>query len=226
MASPPPRTAVNQGAHGYNSLTLAIYDYFVLYFMSTWIWRCSTSKVTLPLFRKNVSKRHLDIGVGTGYFTKCGKLPSKSELTLCDLNMDCLEMAKARLGRPDVKCNILYHDVFDPLADTAGPFESISMFYLMHCLPGPCSRKAAIFSHLKHNMTPDGVICGANVLGEPRFHTRLSWWSLNRINRKEHMDNLGDNEAEFTAALRKNFHEVVTQVIGAVFVFEARRPIL
>ena len=226
MASTPPGTGIKQGAHVYDGFRLAIYDYFVLYLMSTWIWRCSTSKVTLPLFWRNVSKRHLDIGVGTGYFTTNGELPPGAELTLSDLNMNCLEMAKARLGRPDVKCNILYHDVFDPLPDTASPFDSISMFYLLHCLPGPCSRKAAIFSHLKHSMTPDGVIFGANVLGERRFHTRLSWWCVNRINRKKIMDNLGDNEKEFTMALRKNFHEVETQVNGAVFVFKARRPIL
>lgn len=205
---------------------LFIYDYFVLIFMCKFIWRCPTSKVTLPLFRKNVSKRHLDVGVGTGYFTRYGGIPPAAQVTLSDLNMNCLEMAKIRLDRPDVDCNLLYHDILEPLPDTVGPFDSISMLYLLHCVPGSASRKAAIFSHLKHKVSPNGVVFGANVLGERRVHTRLSNWWVHRINRHRNMDNLGDNEAVFAEALRKNFYEVEVRVIGAVFVFVARRPIL
>lgn len=60
------------GAKPYSPLALFIYDFFVLKFMAHFVWRCSTSAVTLPFFRKHIArgrgKKHLDIGVGTGWF--------------------------------------------------------------------------------------------------------------------------------------------------------------
>ena len=212
------------GANNYTKLALIIYDYFVLKFMSSIVWRCSTSKVMVPFFRANVSKRHLDIGVGTGYFLEHGNIPLDAEVTLCDLNQNSLDKAKARLGRPNTHC--LLHDIFEPLPDTVGPFDSISLLYLLHCLPGPTSRKTNVLKHLKRNITPDGVLFGSTILGEDGNHTGLSRLALRRINRKRRMGNLEDTEREFEEALRKNYHDVKTWTVGAVFLFTARRPIV
>lgn len=213
-------------ADEYTSFLLWIYDFFILKVITSLMWRCPTSKITLPFFRANVTSRHLDIGVGTGYFTTNGNIPSEGQLTLCDLNSNCLKMAEGRLGRLDVECRLLEHDVLEPLPKAVGKFDSISMLYLLHCLPRPSSRKAAIFSHLKHNLAPNGTMFGATVIGERRYHTGLSFWWLGRANRKGFMDNLEDNEQEFTQSLRENFRDVETQVVGAVFLFKASEPIL
>ncbi len=44
-------------------------------------------------------------------------------------------------------------------------FGSISMFYLLHCLPGPPERKMAVFEHVREVLAPGGVVYGASILG-------------------------------------------------------------
>lgn len=205
----PSKKSDDVGAHGYTNYALIIYDYLVLMFMSFFVWRCSTTKTMLPFFRANVSKRHLDIGCGTGYFLEHGNIPLDAEVSLCDLNQNCLEKSKARFGRPNTEC--LLHNIFQPLPSDAGPFDSISMFYLLHCLPGPVSRKCEIFKHLKYNLSADGVLFGSNVLGPTGDHTWLSRLALRRLNYLSHMDNMGDTRAAFEEALRENYHEVDTK---------------
>lgn len=217
---------VQSGAHGYTSFALKIYDYLVLGFMSNFVWRCSTSKVMIPFFQANVrgSTRLLDIGVATGYFLEHGNIPYDTEVTLCDLNPNCLIKAKERFGRPGTRT--LAHDIFQPLPAAEKQFDAISMIYLLHCLPGPTSRKCSVLAHIKHNLTPDGVMFGSTVLGPTGNHYWFSRFALKRLNKKQHMDNLRDTETEFTETLRANYHDVNTRTVGALFMWTASRPIV
>ena len=169
-------------ADEYTAFFLSIYDFFVLKFIATFFWRCPTSKFTLPLFRANASARHIDISIGTRYHPASHPFPRASELTLCDLNTRCLDTAEARLKRPDMKCSTLQHDILEPLPASIEKFDSISMMYLLHCLPGPQHRKTAVFSHIKHSLAPGGTFFGATVLGNRRCHTTMSYWWLKKLN--------------------------------------------
>ena len=131
--------------------------------MSYFFWRCSTTQVTLPFFRSHVRRTHLDIGVGTGYFLQHSHLAPDAPITLCDLNANCLEKTKERLGRPDLDC--LHHDILEPLPESVGSFDSISLMFLLHCLPPPQKRKCQVLCMLKHHLKPDGVLFGCTVLG-------------------------------------------------------------
>lgn len=213
-------------AKEYTSTALWLYDLLVLKLIASFVWRCPTYKFTLPFFRANVTSCHLDVGVATGYFTANHNFPRASELTMCDLNQTCLKTAKARLKRPDMICKTLQHDILNPLPESIGKFDSISMFYLLHCLPGPVPRKTAIFSHIKHHLTPNGSVFGSTILGERRCHTKFSYWFLESANRGPFLRNLGDTERYFVGALHKNFLEVETNIIGAVFLFKATGPIV
>ena len=64
---PEDRQAVEAGQAVYSPFVLRMYDWFVLGFSSRFIWRCPASEMR-RLYDRNVSSRHLDIGVGTGYF--------------------------------------------------------------------------------------------------------------------------------------------------------------
>lgn len=75
--------------------------------------------------------------------------------------------AKRRIARSDART--LQHDVMTPFPGDER-FDSISLFYLLHCLHGPLDARAAIFAHLKHNLTPDGVLSGATILGDEAGH--------------------------------------------------------
>ncbi|KAJ0142798.1 hypothetical protein HZ326_14367 [Fusarium oxysporum f. sp. albedinis] len=56
------------GPSGYTPFYISIYDTYVLRFSMPVYWGCSTNNDLRPLFSGNFSKRHVDIGVGIGYF--------------------------------------------------------------------------------------------------------------------------------------------------------------
>ena len=65
----------------------------------------------------------------------------------------------------------MLHDITQPLLIPADQkFRSVSLMYLLHCMPGPPSRKATIFAHLKMHLAEDGVLFGATVLGKGVEH--------------------------------------------------------
>ena len=213
------------GAAAYSKLVLFFYDFFVLRFMSSIFWRCSTARVTLPFFKANIRRTHLDIGVGTGWFLQHSPLASDAPITLCDLNPNCLEVTKERLGRPDLDC--LNLDILEPLPESLGSFDSISLMFLLHCLPPPQERKCQVLRTLKHHLKHDGILFGCTVLGPSSGdQTRLSKFALRRINSKGRMGNLGDTKELFIETLEKNYSHVESRVVGSMLLFSAREPIL
>ncbi|KAK2687636.1 hypothetical protein QWA68_013498 [Fusarium oxysporum] len=56
------------GPSGYTPFYLSIYDTYVLRLSMPVYWGFSTNNDLRPLFSGNFSKRHVNIGVGTGYF--------------------------------------------------------------------------------------------------------------------------------------------------------------
>ncbi|KAI9739228.1 MAG: hypothetical protein M1834_007441 [Cirrosporium novae-zelandiae] len=212
-----------QGAAIYSRWLLAIYDWWVLGVVNSYAWRCRTTKVLLPFFRENMGKNHLDIGVGTGYFLSHAKIPADVHMTLADLNPNALEASKAKMGRPDTEC--ILHDIFEPLP-TKQRFNSVSMFYLLHCMPGPPSRKTAIFDHLKFNLTRDGVVYGATILGTGVKHNLFGKAVLKLGNTVGFFDNRKDSEEAVVESLRRNFHEVESRTVGAILLFKAKKPLV
>lgn len=207
----------------YTPWRLAIYDIWVLGIVSTWAWGCRTAKYLIPLFRSNVGKSHLDIGAGTGYYLRKADIPPSARLTIVDNEESALNVAITRSNRPDARGIVA--DILQPLP-VSEKFDSVSMYYLLHCLPAPVADKCRIFSHIKNNMTPDGVIHGANVLG--RGVRKDNWFAAfirRGCLRHGVFYNQDDNAYEFERALRENFHQVETWVVGSIFIFRAERPI-
>jgi ubiquinone/menaquinone biosynthesis C-methylase UbiE len=97
MASP--NTAA--GTTIYKHSALKLYDIVMLKFSNTHTWRCRTASVRLPSFAQNLSQNHLDIGIGTGYYSRqsiASRILTKySKVTLVDLNPNTLEAAQAQL---------------------------------------------------------------------------------------------------------------------------------
>jgi len=210
------------GAAVYSPLTLALYDAWVLGISNRYAWRCSTHRTLLPFFRSLVGARHLDIGVGTGFYPAKSDLPTHTQITLMDLNPSSLEAARRRIGRATTRT--LKHDVMAPIPGDER-FDSISVFYLLHCLPGPLDAKAAIFGLLKHNLAPGGVLFGATILGDQADHNAFGRKLMNIYNSKGIFSNRQDDEAGFQAHLRKHFRNVSLKREGCVLMFSASQPI-
>lgn len=97
-----------------------VYDYYVLGFNLRYIWGCPTDAVLLPFFAENFSRRHLDVGVATGY------LPARvlaspwrraaahrQHLTLLDINANSLRASDARVraAAPGIETTCVEADV-------------------------------------------------------------------------------------------------------------------
>jgi SAM-dependent methyltransferase len=227
-ACPPARTmAAGASSYAYNTTTLNFYDHFVLGLTNSFGWRCPTDSVLLPLFQANAGPRHMDVGVGSGYFPTAmhqreGHSGWPKKLVLVDLNPICLEQVSSRVGLPErIMC--LENDALQPLPDV-GPFDSISLMYLLHCLPGPPENKARIFANLKPHLADDGVLFGATILGQGVRHNWFGQILMSAYNWFGIFGNSEDGKEHFLQALEAEFEEVETAIIGCVFIFKARKP--
>src|SRR6266581_3984288 len=85
-----------------------------------------------------------------------------SRVTLVDPNANVLDHASRRLHRLEV--TTVQADVLKPLP-VEGRYESAALHLVIHCLPGPLSRKAAAVINVAAILAPTGVLFGASVLG-------------------------------------------------------------
>ncbi|MCI8212003.1 SAM-dependent methyltransferase [Pseudomonas sp. S25] len=217
-------TSSEAGAAVYSPLTLKLYDAWVLGISNRFAWHCPTRQVLQPFFDRHVGARHLDVGVGTGYYLANAHLPDTTHVTLLDLNPSSLQAAKDRFGRTDTQ--ILQHDVFKPL-DTSqhGRYDSISLFYLLHCLPGNMVDKAQVFASLKPCLKDNGVLFGATILGDAAEHNGFGRKLMDIYNKKGIFGNRSDSVAGLRSALEQHFAQVSIEVVGKVALFSGRSPI-
>lgn len=212
---------IEAGQAVYNPATLAAYDWFVLGFSNRLLWRCPTRHLR-ALYAKNVGAAHLDIGVGTGYFLDAAPWPvSDPKITLVDLNRHSLDAAArriARYGPETVTANCL-----DPLP-LEGTFDSVALSYLLHCLPGCISEKAVVFDRVLPHLAEDGVIFGATILQGDAPRSLPARALMNVYNKKGVFSNAEDTFQILSQALETRFADVALRRIGAVALFEARRP--
>ena len=210
---------VAAGQAVYSPLTLAAYDWFVLGFSNRVLWRCPTPALR-ALYDRNVSPRHVDIGVGTGYFLDKARWPAaKPEITLVDLNAHSLAAAARRIARfapRAVRANAL-----EPLP-ALGPFTSAGLCFLLHCLPGAIAEKSVVFDHLRTTLAVGARVFGATILQGDVPRSWAAQKLMNLYNRRGIFSNAGDTRQALQAALAARFHDVKIGIKGAVALFEAR----
>ncbi|MEF9896766.1 MAG: class I SAM-dependent methyltransferase [Pseudomonas sp.] len=210
----------DKGSAIYSPLVLKLYDTWVLGISNRFAWKCSTHEVLLPFFRRNVGLRHLDVGVGTGFYPCHAGLSQQTQITFMDLNPSSLKAASIRFGRGSTKT--ILHDVMTPLpAQEGGGYDSISLFYLLHCLPGNISDKGIVLSNLKSHLLPNGRLFGATILGDSANHNAFGKKLMTIYNRKGIFGNHCDTAEGLKAELEKHFASVNIRVEGKVALFEA-----
>ena len=209
-----------RGQADYSLPLLKVYDAWVLGFAARFIWRCPTSRL-VGGYRQHIRDRHLDVGPGTGYFLERSGLPEGSRVAILDPNPNVLAHASRRLRHLDVTA--VEADVLKPLP-VDGPFDSAALHLVMHCLPGPLSRKAAAVANVAAVLAPTGVLFGASVLGSAGPQTWLSRRVLAAFNRRGAFDNLDDSEAGLREILAASFEYVELETVGSVAIFSATNP--
>lgn len=208
------------GQASYTPAALRIYDGFTYRFNYPFLWRC-TSQQLFQLYKKNVSSRHLDIGVATGYLIDHCDFPTpRPQVTLMDLNSNSLAFAARRLQRYGPATH--QANVLEPWGLPDGSFDSIGMFNLLHCLPGAMSEKAMAFKHARTALAPGGRLFGATVLGAGVKKNPLARFGLSVLNGRGAFHNRSDSPEELDAALAQNFDSYELTVKGMVGLFSAR----
>ncbi|WNJ77462.1 class I SAM-dependent methyltransferase [Cedecea neteri] len=209
------------GASAYNPITLKLYDWWVLKVSNRYAWRCPTDTVLLPHFKQHIGNKHLDIGVGTGYYLP--HLPAHVELSLLDLNASSLQAASAKAGDKVKDC--LKHDVFQPLPlGWNDRFDSISLFYLLHCLPGSLNDKAQAIENIARALKKEGTLFGATILGDGVTHNAFGNKLMKVYNKKGIFANRSDSEAQLRDMLLTRFARVEVKTVGVVALFSASEP--
>lgn len=208
------------GQREYSPVFLRIYDPLILGLFSPFVWRCPTTHL-VGRYRQHVGRRHLDVGPGTGYFLERASLPDRSSVTLLDPNANVLGHASQRLQRLNV--TTVEADVLKPLP-VQGPFDSAALNGVLHCLPGPLSRKAAAIANVAAVLAPTGVLFGASILGNSGRHTWLARRMVRANNRRGTFDNGDDTEEGLRQILEASFERVDMETVGSMAVFAARNP--
>ena len=204
----------------YTPAFLRVYDVVVLGAFCRVLWRCAAPEVVAD-YERLVSRRHLEIGPGTGYFLDKAHLPEDLELTLADPNPAVLDYAARRLARYTPTTVEL--DVRKPLPVT-GPYDSVGMNGVLHCLPGPVERKASAVQSVAAVLAPDGVLFGGTIVVDAPAHTRLSRALIRSNNRRGIFGNDHDTLPAIRTLFESKFHNVDVQLRGTMAVFTARAP--
>jgi hypothetical protein len=209
-----------RGQADYTPALLRAYDRVVIGLVAWPVWR-TPEEPLIEGYRRNIRDNHLDVGPGTGWFIERSGLPDGSRVTIVDPNPNVLRHATKQLGRFDITA--VEGDVLKPLP-VEGPFESAALNLVIHCLPGPMSRKALAIQHIATVLSPTGTLFGATVLGRSGNHNWLARRVLTVFNWRGAFDNLDDSEVGLREILEASFDEVEIQIAGSAAVFSAKRP--
>lgn len=213
-----PDSRTDAGQRVYTPLVLRAYDLFVLGLSNHAIWRCPTARLR-SLYDRNVTDSHLDVGVGTGYFLDKAAWPTaQPDVTLLDLNPHSLAAAARRIAR--LRPVTVQADILQPLP-AMGPFRSVGLCYLLHCLPGPMAEKAVVFDHLRPVLAEGARVFGATLVQGDAPRSFAARRLMGLYNRKGVFCNAADTVDALEAALRARFVDVAVRLVGTVAVFEA-----
>ena len=212
-------TDIQAGQAVYSKAMLAIYDLYVLGLSNQFVWKNQTSGL-LSLYNDNISSRHLDVGVGTGYYLdKCQFPVAEPEIALLDLNRDSLEVTAHRISRYNPVCYI--RNVLEPISLPELAFGSISINYLLHCIPGNISEKAIVFDYLLPHLQEGGVIFGSTLVP----HGVPTSWAARKLmefyNNKGIFHNHDDCLEDLHTALSSRFPHYEIGTKGCAVIFRA-----
>jgi methyltransferase family protein len=210
-----------KGAAVYTPLALAFYDWAVLRISNSFVWKCD-SQVLLDFYNQHISDKHLDIGVGTGYFLDRCRFPSTApKIALFDLNPHSLAKSAKRLRRYNPSCYM--GNALQRINIGMSEFGSISLNYLLHCLPGNLASKSIVFENVKPLLRDGGVMFGATILGEDVRHNLLAKRLMKIYNAKGVFSNLSDRQSDLEAGLKAHSDEHTICIAGCVALFSARK---
>ncbi len=221
QAPSPQQLNTESGASVYSPTILKLYDFAVLGLSNRFVWQCPTKTVLLPFYKEHLGLKHLDVGVGTGFCIARASLTRSHQVSLLDLNENSLQAAAAQVKQAKVRT--FMRDVMQPSSEPVDTgYDSISLFYLLHCLPGTMDDKETAIANLKRYLSKDGVLYGATILGDDAAHNAIGRMLLRLYNDKGVFHNRADTLDDLQRMLRRQFQNVQIRRHNKVALFVAR----
>ena len=214
-----PDAAAIAGSHAiYTPLMLAFYDRLVHGFSNRFAWHCPTERL-LDLYRNNLSSRHLEAGVGTGFFIDRANPAAFERLVLLDINRHCLARSARRLAR--FRPLLREANLLAPVTIDLKHVDSIGLTYVLHCLPGRMADKLKVIDHLRPFMRECAVLFGATILGRAIDLNAAAGALLALYNSKGVFNNLEDDLVALANGLHGRFAKVDIETWGCVALYRA-----
>jgi SAM-dependent methyltransferase len=204
----------------YTERSLKYYDLIVLSVSNRFVWKCP-SRHFEKLYNECIADKHLDIGVGTGYFLDRCRFPGAPEITLLDLNESSLAAAAKRIERYTPRT--VTANVLEPLPLGEEKFNSVGLNYLLHCIPGDLESKACVFDHILPHLNSGGVVFGSTLLTHGVKRGFLARSLMAFYNSKGIFHNERDSLDDLERTLRERFDQVQIDVIGSAALFRAMK---
>ena len=198
------------------------YDLLVNKLNCKYIWRCNYNIIN-SLYDRNISKHHLEIGPGTGFFINKFKFDN---LTLCDINQDILDYSFDNLKNNSKNISKINFNLFDNLSQTNlnknVKFESVGANYVLHCIPGKIEDKLLTLVHnlKKINKSHKCVLYGGTVINDPYYNTFLSNALIKCLNHFKIFNNKEDFSYNIINNLEKHNIKFDYSIVGCVFIFK------
>lgn len=209
--------AVQAAIRAYTRPNLRIYDAVTMRFLAHAVWRCPAS-LFINHYDALVSTNHADLGVGTGYCLDHCRAPI-DRLALFDLNPNCLEYASRRLAR--FRPTVHVRNVLETVYSGAGPFASIGLGGVLHCLPGSMADKGRVFDNIKPILTRQTVVFGYTLISDPGVLRPPARLVRALLNRTGVINNYHDTSDGLRHELEQRFDRVIVTRAGAFAFFIA-----
>ena len=209
-----------KGQAGYNRFMLAIYDPWVLGFMTRAVWPCPCKTESTGI--GGTSARDTSTSDRERAISSRMRSRRAGPRSRCSTRTPrCSSTRSQRLAA--FHSATVEADVMKPLP-VQGPFDSAALSFVLHCLRGPMSNKAVAIRNIAEVLTPDGVLFGGSVLGTTEEHSRSARTFLKAANKQGGFDNLGDTADGLRDILGESFEKVDVDVVGSAALFTATKP--
>ncbi len=210
-------SALHDSTKAYTRPALRLYDTIIMGLLARWVWRCPSPQFT-QLYDALVSTNHLEIGVGTGYcLDRCRARIRR--LALVDLNPNCVEYARRRLQRYSPSVHI--RNALEPVHINDGPFDSIAIGGVLHCLPGTMKDKGRVFDNLRPVLNRNTIAFGYTLISDEGALSLAGFAARALLNRVRFVNNYSDTSDELRKELQKRFDKAVVTRVGALAFFIA-----
>ena len=219
MTSNDQQLKIEKSQQYFNKLSLFFYDAILYGVISKYAWGCSIARLDAH-YARHASANHLEVGVGTGFLLNRVRFPARPRLALMDLSAECLEKTRRKVARYTPATYV--QNILEPVVHQIDKFDSISINYVMHCVPGSFKEKGVAFSNLAVLLAPGATLFGTTVLSQHVHKNVLArpfMWLMNAL---EVFNNRNDSARELEAYLREHFQVVQFELAGVTAFFAVK----